>query len=401
MVEEPRKKSWRKAGVLAAATVLSTILTIAGFYAWKNRWTSSLFRDSPDRQNPSLTIAADPYQAALQKVEQDRGEPMGNNADIDIPAELKHYKDRRRFLAVQVAEWRRQKYEIPHDFAELASIINRGELTRLTPLGPSYILYGVGIKAVDELTHYDQKTGKSIPLFSGEMELRDELRRLNDSLAELETKTLDLKNNLAALAKGDRAASTDLLTQIAETRKSAAAIKLRRDLIDSVYRSKKGRKLMFEEYGRLAELARNFDGQSFDLTDADSRKEFKIHLLSVLRPSARARLEEIARVYQQKFDRPLPVTSLMRTNEYQRYLGEAGNPNATRIDVPPHTTGLAFDIYTYYMAADEQQFVLEEIARLKREGRVEALRENRHHIHVFAVADGHPPDESLIRESLK
>ncbi|HYG80899.1 MAG TPA: DUF5715 family protein, partial [Pyrinomonadaceae bacterium] len=121
---------------------------------------------------------------------------------------------------------------------------------------------------------------------------------------------------------------------------------------------------------------------------------------SALRPAARERLEELARSYRQKFDRPLPITSLVRTVEYQRQLGDAGNPNAIRINVPPHTTGLAFDIYTYYMAADEQQFLMEEIARLEREGRLEALRENRHHIHVFAFPDGKPPDEKLIKASL-
>jgi hypothetical protein len=158
---------------------------------------------------------------------------------------------------------------------------------------------------------------------------------------------------------------------------------------------------MINEYQKLAELAGNFDGQSYDLNDSTARKNFKMHLLSALRPPARTQLEEIAKAYREKFDRPLPMTSLVRTIEYQWQLGEAGNPNATRIDVPPHTTGLAFDIYTFYMSAAEQQFLLDEIARLEREGRVEALRENRHHIHVFAFAEMKPPEENLIRESLK
>ena len=156
---------------------------------------------------------------------------------------------------------------------------------------------------------------------------------------------------------------------------------------------------MTGEYETLANLARDFDGWSFDLSNSDARREFKIRLLSYLRPAARARLEEIALAYQQKFDRLLPVTSLIRTEEYQRWLGETGNPNAIRIKVPPHTTGLAFDLFTYYMTAEEQNFLMEEIARLEREGRVEALRENRNHIHVFAFADGTPPDESLVKKS--
>ena len=158
--------------------------------------------------------------------------------------------------------------------------------------------------------------------------------------------------------------------------------------------------MMASEYQKLVELSGNFDGRSYDLNDSAARQKFKSHLLSALRPPARIQLEEIAKAYREKFDRPLPVTSLVRTKEYQWQLGEAGNPNAIRIDVPPHTTGLAFDIYTFYMKAAEQQFLMDEIARLEREGRVEALREIRNHIHVFAFADARPPEEQLIKKSL-
>jgi hypothetical protein len=52
------------------------------------------------------------------------------------------------------------------------------------------------------------------------------------------------------------------------------------------------------------------------------------------------------------------------------------------------------------MTAAEQQFLMDLVAQLEREGRVEALRENRFHIHVFAFADQKPPSERLIKESL-
>lgn len=382
--------------MLALAFALLALFAMAGIYRWKTRQRSLLRA----LLTGTTIVDAHPFQTAIQKVEEDRGPETGNKAKVDVPAELKLYKDKKRFLAIQVAAWLEQKYEIPHDFAELALMISRGEFTRLAPLGSSYILYGVGIKANDELTHYDQKTGQSIPLFSSEEELNKELVRLDDSLKELDKQGRDLKNELSRAAKSDRVARKEILAHIADARKSADATKKRKTLLDSFYKSKEHRQLMVNEYGALAELAHNFNGKSFDLNDAGSRKEFKISLLSVLRASAIARLEEIALAYQQKFDRPLPITSLTRTKEYQRFLGEAGNPNATRIDVPPHTTGLAFDVYTYYMNAEEQQFLMDEIARLEREGRVEALRENRNHIHVFAFADGHPPNEALIKDSL-
>ena len=61
-------------------------------------------------------------------------------------------------------------------------------------------------------------------------------------------------------------------------------------------------------------------------------------------------LEEVAASYHEKFDRPLPVTSLVRPDEYQHQLSKT-NPNATRIETPPHSTGLAFDILYRYMTA--------------------------------------------------
>src|ERR1044071_3177622 len=400
MIPEGFKEWSRKYGMIAAAIVLLAALAAAGIYKWKSRQNSSLPSNPPNRENNSLTEAIDVYQLALQKIEEDRGEPTGNKAQVTVPAELKLYKDKKRFLAIQVAEWRKQNYEIPHDFSELVSMIQRAEFTILPTFGTDYVLYGVGLKADDELTHYDQKTSKSIPLFRDDGEIEVEIARLDSSLKELETKALELKNALAQVKKGDRAVRVETLRQIAETQKSIKSIKTRRDLIDSFYKSKEHRQMMASEYQKLVESSGKFDGRSYDLNDPAARKQFKSQMLCALRPPARAQLAEIAKAYREKFGRPLPITSLVRTKEYQWQLGEAGNPNAVRIDVPPHTTGLAFDIYTFYMTAAEQQFLMDEIARLEREGRVEALREIRNHIHVFAFADAKPPAERLIKESL-
>ena len=122
-------------------------------------------------------------------------------------------------------------------------------------------------------------------------------------------------------------------------------------------------------------------------------------MLSHLRPEALAVLKEFADSYHARFGRPLPVTSLVRPDEYQRRLS-ATNANATRIDTPPHSTGLAFDILYRHMTADEQTHVMDDIARLRDAGRVEALRENRDHFHVFAFIDGKRPGEELISGSL-
>ncbi len=89
------------------------------------------------------------------------------------------------------------------------------------------------------------------------------------------------------------------------------------------------------------------------------------------------------------------MTSLVRPDEYQHQLSKT-NPNATRIETPPHSTGLAFDILYRYMTAAEQSHLMSHLARLKDEGRIEVLRENRDHYHVFAFVDGARPGEQFV-----
>jgi hypothetical protein len=400
MVPEGVKAWVRKFGVVAAAILLFTVFAIAGLYKWKRGRNSILPAPSLNSEKSPIADAVNPYKLAALKVEEERNEPTGNKAEIKIPAELKLYQDKRRFLAIQIAEWREQKYDIPRDFYELALLAQQGEFIALPSLTPDYILYGVGLKADDELTHYDEKSRKSIPLFGSDEALAKEIERLNNSLSELEARTRELRGDLSRTDRSNRAARRETLDSIDRAQKEAAAAKARKELIESSYKESGQRERLIDEYRKLAGLASNFDGQAYDLNNAESRQKLKVHLLSSLRAPARAQLEEIAKAYREKFNRPLPITSLARTIEYQRHLGEAGNPNAIRIDVPPHTTGLAFDVYTYYMTAAEQQFLMDLIAQLEKEGRVEALREQRFHIHVFAFADAKPPTEKLIKESL-
>jgi hypothetical protein len=61
---------------------------------------------------------------------------------------------------------------------------------------------------------------------------------------------------------------------------------------------------------------------------------------------------------------------------------------------------MAFDISYKYMANDEQNFVMERLAELEQEGRIEALRERRNHFHVYAFSDGERPSEPLVASLL-
>ena len=53
------------------------------------------------------------------------------------------------------------------------------------------------------------------------------------------------------------------------------------------------------------------------------------------------------------------------------------------------------------MSAGEQTFLMAELARLKREGRIEVIRERNANFHVFVFLNGTRPNDELIAASLE
>jgi hypothetical protein len=309
---------------------------------------------------------------------------------------------------VQVAESRAQDYELPHDYSELVDLIERGQMVEMKAVGDDYVLYGVGSSVNDDpLTHYDEASGSDIPLYENYADFQDAAAAMADSAEELEAKAVSLQQELRSLRaprlQKQRAAYLRRRRALqAEARGTQAAVKLlekRRARVAAFYDDYDKRRLLVAEYHRLAEKAADFEGRAYDLRIPAERARFKARMLSFIRPEAREVVIEIAHDYHAAFGRPLPVTSLVRTERYQQKLGEV-NSNATQIATPPHTTGLAFDLYTRFMTAPEQNQLMRFIADLEDAGRVEALRETRDHIHVFAFADGRRPAEALIARSL-
>jgi Family of unknown function (DUF5715) len=378
---------------LTLVVVAAAALFLAGARAPRRVWAPA----SIDAV-PASTAAAEasPWGAAARRVTEDRGEPTGRQAKVEVPEQLRHYSDSRRFLAIQVAEWKEHGVETPHDYAGLAGMIRAGELVELPTATESYVLYGVGALADTEpFTHFDKSAGRSVTILD-EAELAAEYARLDESAAGIRAEIDSLKRESDALGRKERSRLASLRKQIAQQEKALKAASERRELLDAFYREGERRRDLDAERDALAALAGDFSGRSYDLAEGRARK---VRMLGHLRPEALAVLRELADSYRQKFGRPLPVTSLVRPDEYQHRLSKS-NSNATRIDVPPHSTGLAFDILYRHMTAEEQEHVMADIARLRDAGRVESLRENRDHFHVFAFVDGQRPGEELIRESL-
>ena len=367
-------------------------------------WLRRLAPVDPDEPPPPMVDAPGArttWKHMARKVEEPRGEPVGRQARVNIPVELRHYTDRKRFLAIQVAATREQEFDTPHDYAELARMIGREQLVEIKPLGDEYLLYGVGgLANGDPFTHHDPATGAEIPLYDGCGDFRDADDEMAARLEELRARAADQRKQLSRLRRtaANRRRRAALQSSINGTTAAMRILEKRRKLIATFYEDYDRRRLVVSEYRLLADFARDFDGRRYDLVQPSQRLRLKARLLSFLRPEARDLMVDVARGYMEEFERPLPVSSLVRTLGYQRRLTES-NRSATHIDVPPHASGMAFDVYTGRMAAREQQWVMDRIAGLEREGRVEALREPNDHVHVFVLPDGRRPPESLIATS--
>ncbi len=150
------------------------------------------------------------------------------------------------------------------------------------------------------------------------------------------------------------------------------------------------------KYQTLKKLADDFGGTKYDLENPAERRQFKMRLLRLLAPQAKAVLEELAAAYQKRFSRPLRVTSLTRSLEYQVDLNKV-NPDSFSVRdkdaVPSHSTGLAFDLAYKHMTADEQNFLMNKIEDLELDGKADGTREGGVNaaLHVFVYADGKPP----------
>jgi hypothetical protein len=340
--------------------------------------------------------SADPnlWARSMEKVKEDRGET--GNVALEIPTQLRHYEDRHWFLATQVAEVKKFKVQPVQDFVDLAAMIQRGEMVSVPAVTDTYILFGVGARA-DNGAFTRWVDDHNVELYD-DAELRDAYARLESTRSNLQNNISGLQKQLATLKKGGSAKA--LQKEINARQQELKSNDEAKDLLDQSYGSPESRQRLLSDYASLQTLARNFGGRSFNLDNSNDRQAFKVNLLSSLRPQALKMLEEVARAYHDKFDRPLPVSSLVRPEQYQHVLRRF-NRAAVLIDTPPHSTGLAFDIDYRYMNGAEQNFLMSELARLKDAGRIEVLRERNANYHVFAFLDGARPNDDLITASLQ
>lgn len=376
----------------------------ASIYFGGVRWLSS----SAGGLTDSSRSTKQSWYEAVELVKADRG-PSAYVA-VEVPPELRHYEDRHWFLAAQVAEVEKHNVQTCQDFVDLAAMIDRGEMVTLAAVTDTYVLYGVGEKADDEpFTRYQISGGEagktpalpaaaqSVELYS-EAELNDAYKKLNETRSKLQTEIQALNVQSHSLRKGERDKQKELQEQIGHLQVELNSADEAKGRIDQFYGDPTSRQKLLRDYQSLETLSKNFAGRAYNLASPSDRETMKVVMLSSLRPEAVKILEEVASAYHRQFDRPLPVSSLVRPEQYQHELRKV-NRNAVLIETPPHSTGLAFDIDYRYMSATEQTFVMNELARLKREGRIEVIRERNANYHVFAFIDGTRPSDVLIAAS--
>ena len=349
--------------------------------------------------NGSSNTPANPVDAwarAVEKVKADRGEAAAG--PIEIPPELRHYSERYWFLATQVAEIDKHNVHTVQDFLDLAAMIQRGEMVPVPAVTDSYVLYGVGERA-DEAPFSRFEGDRSVELYN-EAQLNDAYKRLQERRASIQAEISSLNSQAGKLKRSERSRRSELQKQISARQQELSSIDEDKASLAEAYGSAASRQKLFRDYESLQTLAKNFAGRSYDISNPSDRQRMKIDMLSSLRPEAFKIMEAVAAAYHRQFDRPLPVSSLVRPEQYQHALRRV-NRNATRIETPPHSTGLAFDIDYRYMGAAEQTFLMSELARLKQEGRIEVIRESNANYHVFAFVNGVRPSDDLIAASLE
>ena len=383
-------------------SLLIIISVITGVAVWAAlRFTApKLWRHYATSSPPENTVNdSDPerWAKAVERIKEDRSQDTNANVALDVPSELRHYEDRHWFLATQVAEVKKQNIRNWQDFPDLAAALSGGQLVPVAAVTNDYVLFGVGAKATDEpFTRYQDD--HNIELYD-ETQLRQAYQRLSDERGNTQQEIKRLQSQLSSL-KGERSKQSALQKQISAQQQQLKSFDEEQALLDESYGQPDKQQKLFRDYEALQALAKSFRGRSYDLANPADRQALKVAMLSSLRPQALKTLEQIAKAYHEKFDRPLPVSSLVRPEEYQHTLRRF-NRAAVLIDTPPHSTGLAFDIDYRYMSAAEQNFVMAELAGLKRDGRIEVLRERGANFHVFAFIDGTRPSDDLITASLE
>src|SRR5439155_3824968 len=189
----------------------------------------------------------------------------------------RHYSDKHWFLATQVAEVRKNNIQTCQDFVDLAAMIERGEMVAVPAVTETYILFGVGANADDEVfTRYQDD--RSIGLYN-DAQLQEEYARLDIASSNVQTEIAGLKAQLSALKKRDRTKQHELQKEITARQQQLKTADDSKALLDRSYGQPESRLRLFKDYDSLQGFAKNFGGRSYNLDDSSDRQAMRINML--------------------------------------------------------------------------------------------------------------------------
>src|SRR6476620_1235888 len=187
---------------LKARHLLLLIVVTAAFAA--GVWAVARFTlKQPPPGEPTTAApppAADPdlWTRSLEKIKEVRGDT--GNVAIEIPSELRHYDERRWFLATQVAEVKKFNLEPVQDFVDLAGTISRGEMVPLPAVTDRYMLFGVGARVngggfTRYVANQNLELNDEAGLSDAYARLKSEHQKLQKEISNLQAELGELKNS--------------------------------------------------------------------------------------------------------------------------------------------------------------------------------------------------------------
>ena len=278
----------------------------------------------------------------------------------------------------------------------LAELIRRGELVEVKPVTDDYILYGVGANAdrgaARPLRPPDRARGHAVP-----------------ALGRVRRRARRLPRRGGGEERGHRGAARGVPQDDHEDARrpqppqgarhagqagpaEVAAIEKRIASDAAWYDDYDRRQMLVGEWELLHEIAASLGGRAYDLEQASDRRAFRARAAELPAAGGAGRhAGDRPSRYRAEFGRPLAFTSLVRSEDYQLQLGET-NANATQDRRPPahHRPRLRHLLPVHDRDRAGRDHGTDRRA-WSREGRLEALRENRDHFHMFAFARGPAP----------
>ena len=167
--------------------------------------------------------------------------------------------------------------------------------------------------------------------------------------ATLTTEIAGLNKQIAGLNRRDKTRRSELQKQLATQQAQLGSNDERKKRLHELYSQPDFTRASVPRLRIVTDAGERFPRPGFQSREPGGSAGVEENTTQFAAAAGFKLMEEVATAYQRQFDRPLPVSSLVRPEQYQGALRRV-NRGAAVIETPPHSTGLAFDIDYRYMS---------------------------------------------------